>query len=116
MPGTFKKIFITVTLILILSACAPQPTLSPTSTAQAAPPASPPASTLFPTVIFTPTATPPPTPASVSVLPDPAGYAWVKVQSGLERPVELKSASDGSGRLFILEQAGVIRVNERGFP
>jgi glucose/arabinose dehydrogenase len=96
--------------LIILSACASQPFLPPTSTVQIVTPEVTPTSAPVPTATLASTTTPSPTPASVSVLPDPAGYTWVKVQSGLERPVELKSAGDGSGRLFILEQAGVIRV------
>lgn len=46
--------------------------------------------------------------------PDPAGYAWQPVASGLERPVGLANAGDGSGRLFVLEQPGAIRVVQDG--
>jgi glucose/arabinose dehydrogenase len=110
MSGRYFLASILTCFLIVLSACAPQPTLPPTSIELIATPTVPPASTPAPTEVFTPTTTTSPTPASVTVLPDPAGYAWVKVQSGLERPVELKTASDSSGRLFILEQAGVIRV------
>lgn len=43
-------------------------------------------------------------------LPDVSGYGWQPVASGLTRPVGLTPANDGSGRLFIVEQPGVIRV------
>jgi glucose/arabinose dehydrogenase len=43
-------------------------------------------------------------------LPDPAGFEWRVVASGLEKPNGLGYANDGSGRLFVLEQRGVIRV------
>ncbi len=62
----------------------------------------------------TPTLTPTPTPATVSQLPDPAGYAWQEVVGGLTQPVGLVNAGDGSGRLFILEQAGLILILKDG--
>lgn len=52
------------------------------------------------------------TPAS---LPDPAGYSWELAAEGLARPVGLANAADGSGRLFIIEQEGVIRILQDGF-
>jgi glucose/arabinose dehydrogenase len=36
------------------------------------------------------------------------------VASGLDRPVFVTHAGDGSGRLFVVEQAGVIRILENG--
>jgi glucose/arabinose dehydrogenase len=59
----------------------------------------------------TPTFTPEPLPAS---LPDPNGYDWVLVSDGFTRPLLLTHAGDGSGRLFVVEQAGRIRVIENG--
>ena len=79
-----------------------EPTLSVTSTATAT-------DTVTTTV---PTATP--TPVSVSVLPDPSGYSWQMVVGGLNKPEGLVDAGDGSGRLFIIEQGGLIRVLEDG--
>ncbi len=60
----------------------------------------------------TPTATP--TPATVSQLPDPAGYSWQAIVEGLSLPVGMVNAGDGSGRLFIIEQAGLILVLKDG--
>ncbi len=40
----------------------------------------------------------------------PGDLALVEVISGLNLPVAIRHAGDGSGRLFIIEQAGVIRV------
>ncbi|OGO28105.1 MAG: hypothetical protein A2136_06585 [Chloroflexi bacterium RBG_16_54_11] len=62
----------------------------------------------------TPTATPTPIPTTVSQLPDPSGYSWQLVVSGLERPEGLVNARDSSGRLFIVEQGGLIRILENG--
>jgi glucose/arabinose dehydrogenase len=72
--------------------------------------------TLTPTATLTPTPTPTPTPVPVSVseLPDPSGYAWQQVVSGLNMPEGLVNAGDGSGRLFILEQGGLIRILKSG--
>jgi glucose/arabinose dehydrogenase len=51
---------------------------------------------------------------SVTSIPDPAGYQWSAVASGFTRPVDIADPGDGSGRLFVLEQIGVIRVIENG--
>jgi glucose/arabinose dehydrogenase len=50
----------------------------------------------------------------VQVLPDPGEFIWELVVDGLDRPVGLVQADDNSGRLFVLEQAGTIRVIENG--
>ena len=85
-------------------------------------PASPPASTptvapvtqtsLPPTAIpDTPTSSPIPpteTPENTTSFPDPNAYTWQTVVSGLQRPVDLQS--DGSGRLFVIEKVGRIRI------
>jgi glucose/arabinose dehydrogenase len=42
--------------------------------------------------------------------PDPNAYAWQPLVGGLERPVDLQA--DGSGRLFVIEKAGRIRIIE----
>ena len=62
----------------------------------------------------TPTLTPTPTPATVSELPNPAGYSWQEVVSGLDLPEGLVNAGDGSGRLFIVEQGGLVRILKDG--
>ena len=51
-------------------------------------------------------------PSSVSTFPDPNAYQWQLIVSGLERPVDLQP--DGSGRLFVIEKAGRIRIIENG--
>jgi len=48
--------------------------------------------------------------ASVQTFPDPSGYPWAPVASGLEKPLALTHAGDGSGRLYVIEQPGRIRV------
>jgi glucose/arabinose dehydrogenase len=42
--------------------------------------------------------------------PDPVGYSWQAVVGELNRPVGLANAGDGTGRLFVVEQAGQIRI------
>jgi glucose/arabinose dehydrogenase len=46
--------------------------------------------------------------------PDPLDYEWVEVARGLARPVDIQSAADGSGRLFIVEKDGRIRILHEG--
>ena len=91
---------------------------SPTSGASPSPSKRP---TIEPTLLVTvtvtgtitiPTATP--TPVTVIELPDPAGYSWQLVVIGLDKPEGLVNAGDGSGRLFIIEQGGLIRVLKDG--
>ncbi|MEJ5202189.1 MAG: PQQ-dependent sugar dehydrogenase [Anaerolineales bacterium] len=45
-------------------------------------------------------------PQSVTTFPDVSQYTWVTVLSGLNRPLDLTSAKDGSGKVYILEQNG----------
>ncbi len=99
-----------------LAACLPTTTPPPptpvaaTDTPTAAPPPTDPATALPPTE--TPTA--PPTPANVMTFPNPDAYIWETVAAGLVRPVNIQSASDGSGRLFIIEKVGRIRILQDG--
>jgi glucose/arabinose dehydrogenase len=118
---------------LLLSACGAAPTTAPPP--DAAPPAaagavaaSPPAGG-EPTgrALAVGTAAPPAAPdpsevpatdpteaaAALTRLPvDPATLSLdlAQVAGGLDRPVELKAAGDGSGRLFVGEKAGTVRV------
>ncbi|MGD8751910.1 MAG: PQQ-dependent sugar dehydrogenase [Anaerolineales bacterium] len=52
--------------------------------------------------------------SSVPTFPDPEGYQWAPVASGLNKPVGMTHADDGSGRLFVIEQAGLIRIVQNG--
>jgi glucose/arabinose dehydrogenase len=58
--------------------------------------------------------TPPTQIPNVIAFPNSADYEWRTIVSGLDRPVDVQSAHDGSGRLFIIEKYGVIRVYENG--
>lgn len=63
------------------------------------------------------TALPPPTQTSIvipSQFPDANNYEWKPVIGGLTRPVDVESAKDGSGRLFVIEKYGAIRIIKDG--
>jgi glucose/arabinose dehydrogenase len=60
-----------------------------------------------------------PTPSETSIpvastFPNAADYEWQPFVSGLARPVDIQPANDGTGRLFVIEKYGVIRVIENG--
>jgi glucose/arabinose dehydrogenase len=83
--------------------------------------AGPTATPLSPTVAGSTSQTQPQpeTPTSPSTVnadqfPDSSGYEWKPFISGLTRPVDLKSSFDGSGRLFVIEKYGAIRVVKDG--
>jgi len=55
--------------------------------------------------------TPEPTPVvNVETFPPLNAFRWEPVVTGLDRPLGLVDPGDGSGRLFVLEQPGIIRV------
>lgn len=65
--------------------------------------------------------TPPPTPSSSPPLPTPSGpspdkssFKLTRIAAGLQSPVYVTGSGDGSGRLFIVEQIGRIRILENG--
>lgn len=47
---------------------------------------------------------------AATAFPDPAGYQWTPIAAGLESPVGIANAGDGSGRLFVIEKVGRIRL------
>lgn len=51
---------------------------------------------------------------NANTFPDPNGYQWTAIISGLDRPVDVQSAFDGTGRLFIIEKYGTIRIYQDG--
>lgn len=92
------------------------PTAGPTNTPR---PTLPPTITVTPIITgtvatATATFTPTPTPVTVIELPDPSDYEWQLVVSGLDKPMGLVNAGDGSGRLFVIEQGGLIRILQDG--
>jgi len=123
-----KLVVLGIACVIILAGCTfGSTTEAPTSTATAAffikvpTPSVAPSRTARPTLTPTPVITSTiaaPTPTvimtTVSTLPEPAGYSWQQVIGGLDKPEGLVNAGDGSGRLFILEQAGLIRILQDG--
>lgn len=89
---------------------------------ESASPAAPVLTQAAPTTVPSPTASPTlpgstetsPPPAVVVEFPNPDAFEWSLVASGLENPIGLANAGDGSGRLFVLEQAGRIRILQNG--
>lgn len=70
----------------------------------------PPPPTDTPTLTATATNTPTSTVVHTGGFPEPGLVEWRPVLSGLNAPVGLTHAGDGSGRLFVIEQAGLVRV------
>ena len=71
-----------------------------------------PSDTPAPTATETPL--PSPTPLPQPTFPDPAAFTWALVAEGFQRPLLLTNAADGSGRLFVVGQNGLIWVVENG--
>jgi glucose/arabinose dehydrogenase len=46
--------------------------------------------------------------------PNPTAYAWQLVAQGLSKPVGITNAGDGSNRLFVIEQSGLLRIVKDG--
>ena len=103
------KRLIAITLLIFLAACKdimkPTPTAIPvaheilTASVPGTPPTRP--AQISPTEIV-----------NASAFPDTNEYEWRLIARGLDRPVDIQSAGDGSGRLFILEKPGVIQIYE----
>ncbi len=47
-------------------------------------------------------------------IPDPSAYRWEEVVRGFDQPLDLTHAGDGSGRIFIVEQGGLIHIVKDG--
>lgn len=100
-------------VLLSLAACTGgENTLPPpTPTIDSVPP-----TTISPTTLpdtTTPTEIPvTDTPPGATTFPDPGAYDWQTVASDLVRPVDLQA--DGSGRLFVIEKVGRIRILQDG--
>ena len=106
-----RKLFILL-LVLPVVGCSGSSTPPPVSTltlvaaSETSAPTPVPATATFTQVPATSTST------NASAFPDPNAYTWQQITSGLVRPVDLQD--DGSGRLFILEKSGRIRILENG--
>ncbi|MDX2438057.1 MAG: PQQ-dependent sugar dehydrogenase, partial [Acidobacteriota bacterium] len=53
-------------------------------------------------------------PSTAAASDPPADLALITYKSGFTRPIAVRHAGDGSGRLFVVEQGGTIRVVENG--
>jgi glucose/arabinose dehydrogenase len=84
----------------------PEPTLS--SPATLPPVASP---TFTQPSRATPTSAPA-TPPQAGELPDPSAFEWAEYVGGLSSPIDIQNAGDD--RLFVIEQAGLIRIISGG--
>jgi len=73
----------------------------------------PPSTSISPAPVPSATSALPTLPNAVS-FPDPNNYQWQGWIPGLENPVDIQNAGDGSGRLFIVEQPGRIRIFANG--
>ena len=99
--------------MLALTACGgePAPTTSlPTRTQAASLTPQPPATAVASPVSSTPTLTPP----ASTLTPTPVTYTWKRVVVGLNKPDGIANAGDGSGRIFVLEQPGTVRIIQDG--
>lgn len=105
--------YLTLLVLLFVAACNGEQTTTPAFTPivnTASPAVSSPT-----TIPNTSSPTDPPiteTPPSAATFPDANAYEWQIIASGLTRPVDLQA--DGSGRLFIIEKAGRIRILQDG--
>jgi glucose/arabinose dehydrogenase len=92
------------------------PAALPTATAiPATIPAPSPTLQPFPSPTFTTTALPTATETKPApTIPDPATATWRLLTDKLNDPVGVTNTGDGSGRLFILEQDGLIRIFQNG--
>jgi len=56
------------------------------------------------------------TPSShgITAFPEAQAFTWEPLLDGLDRPLAIADPGDGSGRLFVVEQAGVIRIYQGG--
>ncbi len=86
------------------------PTLTTVPETQTPPPPTVVSDTAMPTAI--PSTDTPPPPPNAATFPDSNAYTWQPIVSGLQRPVDLQT--DGSGRLFIIEKTGRIRIIQNG--
>ncbi len=116
MSLTFRRLVLLAALAGVGLACtAFEPPLTPTAAPTSAALPQPAVATATPAPTNTdespPTAT---QPAGAARLPDPAGFTWELVSADFNQPVDIRPAGDGSGRLFVAEKGGLIRIWHEG--
>lgn len=138
MAGKYPLTLVAILLLILLAACAGgQNTTAPQATipvvTRAAPtemvqltthrpaelpgvtPAEPTPEFLPSGVATVPVAEPSPTPVQDAVqFPDPNLFRWTILSSDLQVPISITAAYDGSGRMFINEKVGRIRILQSG--
>ena len=121
MTRSLRVVIALLTAAALVAACAePGPVVTPVPTAHAVPTTAtqrPTASPESPAPGESSAAAEPPTPtaSAASTAPwNPPSLALSRVVSGLRRPLWVGGAGDGNGRLFVVEQAGTIRVIRNG--
>jgi glucose/arabinose dehydrogenase len=111
------KRILSLVVMLALSGCAsteqaPVPTNTRAPADTAAPTAIPVTGSTE-TPVPSPTATVPPA-QQATAFPDASAFQWAPVASGFVQPTDIQFADDGSGRMFVLEQPGRIRIVKDG--
>jgi len=103
-----------IELIGLLSACS---LIAPSSSAETTPSSTPTVVLVSSPTPKLPATTPDlqateiePDVTSVKVFPEVDKYFWNLIAAGFKRPVGLANAGDGTGRIFVVEQAGIIHV------
>lgn len=111
-----KKLIFGLIAIFLLTACStrPAPPPQPALVIATVPPF--PTEALSPEPKVAPTVEPTPEgPPSVNSFPDATQFQWERVANGLDQPLDIQHAGDGSGRVFIVERDGKILILENGY-
>jgi glucose/arabinose dehydrogenase len=111
MASRFLRPATLVVAVVLLAACGPA---TPTATPRAASPgpsASTPGATPSGSSTSGPTSAPP---ASGPFDPAAVAVSLERVASGMDTPLAVTNAGDGSGRIFVAEQSGAIRIVRDG--
>jgi glucose/arabinose dehydrogenase len=100
------RVVFSVTLVACTNTAISTGTVTPAINKTAAPAASP--TTVIPSVML------PAETVNTIAFPDINNYEWQLLTRGLNRPLDIKSAADDSGRLFVVEKPGIIRIFQEG--
>ncbi len=111
--GFSRSVSVTTVVVTVVIRPAPTATRLPPPTSVPIPTRGPiPTSRPAPTRVPTLESTIPPTRSPAT--PDPDQYQWRLVADGFDHPIAITYANDGSGRLFVAEQSGQIRLIQNG--